>query len=89
MKKLIVFDLDGTLAESKAPVDPAMTALLVTLLGIVKVGVISGGSWLQFQDQLLAGLPRDERLRSLSLLPACGTQFYRYTETSPMSDAHG
>ncbi len=28
MKKLVVFDLDGTLAESKAPIDAEMAALL-------------------------------------------------------------
>jgi hypothetical protein len=43
MKKLIVFDLDGTLAESKASLDAEMAALLSNLLGIVKAAVISGG----------------------------------------------
>ena len=37
MKKLIVFDLDGTLAESKSQLDDEMAALLGALLGIVKV----------------------------------------------------
>jgi phosphomannomutase len=78
MKKLIAFDLDGTLAESKASVDAEMAALLGALLGIVKVAVISGGGWPQFEKQLLSNLPHDEHLRNLSLLPTCGTQFYRY-----------
>ena len=30
MKKLIVFDLDGTLAESKSSLDAEMAALLIT-----------------------------------------------------------
>jgi hydroxymethylpyrimidine pyrophosphatase-like HAD family hydrolase len=38
MKKLIVFHLDGTLAASKAPVDPEMSGLLHDLLAIVKSG---------------------------------------------------
>ena len=78
MKQLIVFDLDGTLAESKASIDPEMAALLSTLLKIVKVAVISGGNWLQFEKQVLAHLPHDKRLVNLSLLPTCGTKFYRY-----------
>ena len=49
MKKLIVFDLDGTLAESKSSLDAEMAALLSALLGIVKVAVISGGNWQQFK----------------------------------------
>jgi phosphomannomutase len=78
MKKLIVLDLDGTLAESKSPLDAEMAALLTTLLSIVRVAVISGGNWPQFERQVLSGLPHDERLRNLSLLPTCGTKFYQY-----------
>jgi phosphomannomutase len=78
MKKLIVFDLDGTLAESKSSLDSEMSALLRDLLGIVKVAVISGGNWPQFEKQLLSHLPHDQRLRNLSLLPTCGTKFFRY-----------
>jgi HAD superfamily hydrolase (TIGR01484 family) len=80
MKRLIVFDLDGTLAESKSPIDAEMSVLLGTLLGIVRVAVISGGNWPQFEKQVLSNLPHDERLKQLSLLPTCGTKFYQYTE---------
>ena len=59
VKKLIVFDLDGTLAESKSPLDAEMSARLCALLGIVKVAVISGGDWPQFQKQVLSNLPSD------------------------------
>lgn len=78
MKNLIVFDLDGTLAESKSSLDAEMSTLLGALLGMVKVAVISGGNWPQFQQQLLSNLPHDERLMNLSILPTCGTKFYQY-----------
>jgi phosphomannomutase len=78
MKKLIVFDLDGTLALSKSSLAPQMAALLRDLLGIVKVAVISGGAWAQFEKQLLADLPGDSTLANLSLLPTCGTKFFQY-----------
>ena len=78
MKKLIVYDLDGTLAESKSPLDAEMSGLLHTLLGIVKAAVISGGAWPQFEAQVLCHLPRDQRLMELSLLPTCGTKFFAY-----------
>ena len=78
MKKLIVFDLDGTLAESKSPLDAEMSTLLSALLGIVKVAVISGGNWPQFEKQLLSNLPHDAHLKNLSILPTCGTKFYKY-----------
>jgi phosphomannomutase len=78
MKKLIVFDLDGTLAESKTAIDSEMAARLRDLLGILRVAVISGGNWPQFEQQLLANLPHDDCLKSLSLLPTCGTKFFQY-----------
>ena len=85
MKKLIVFDLDGTLAESKSPIDAEMATLLGALLAIVKVAVISGGNWPQFEKQLLSNLPADDRLKNLSLLPVCGTKFYQYRSSwSPL-----
>jgi HAD superfamily hydrolase (TIGR01484 family) len=80
MKKLIVFDLDGTLAESKSSVDVEMAHLLRDLLSIVKVAVISGGDWPQFERQVLSHLPHDASLANLSILPTCGTKFYRYAE---------
>lgn len=78
MKKLIVFDLDGTLAESKASLDAEMAGLLHDLLAIAKVAVISGGDWPQFEKQLIANLPHDRRLANLSVLPTCGTKFFQY-----------
>jgi phosphomannomutase len=84
MKTLVIFDLDGTLAESKASLDAEMAALLARLLEIIKVAVISGGAWAQFEKQMLPNLPHDERLKDLSLLPTCGTKFYRYDGTWQM-----
>ncbi len=78
MKKLVVFDLDGTLAQSKSSLDAEMATLLNKLLGLIKVAVISGGDWPQFHKQVLSHLTSDERLKNLSLLPTCGTQFYQY-----------
>jgi phosphomannomutase len=78
VKRLIVFDLDGTLAKSKSALDAEMSTLLQALLGIVKTAVISGGAWPQFEAQLLSKLPNDERLGHLSLLPTCGTKFFAY-----------
>lgn len=81
MKKLIAFDLDGTLAQSKSPLDAEMSELLTSLLGIVKVAVISGGAWPQFEKQVLARLPHQAQLENLSILPTCGTKFYQFVTT--------
>ena len=79
VKKLIVFDLDGTLAASKSSLDAEMASLLHDLLGVVKVAIISGGAWPQFEKQVLSHLPQDDRLAKLSILPTCGTEFFQYT----------
>ena len=78
MKELFVFDLDGTLAASKAPIDAEMGSLLGSLIGLAKVAVISGGAWQQFEGQLLAHLAPGDSLKNLSLLPTCGAQFFQY-----------
>lgn len=78
-KKLVVFDLDGTLAESKAAIDPEMAGLLANLLQTSRVAIISGGDWPQFQIQVVSHLPPHTNLKSLSLLPTCGTKFYQYS----------
>src|ERR1700685_3338778 len=59
-----------------------MSGLLHDLLSIVRVAVISGGDWPQFEKQLLSNLPHDKTLANLSLLPTCGTKFYQYDSTA-------
>ena len=51
--KLIIFDLDSTLAESKSKLTPTMTELVQNLLRKKKVGVISGGNFPQFEKQFI------------------------------------
>ncbi|HLS11350.1 MAG TPA: HAD-IIB family hydrolase [Flavobacteriaceae bacterium] len=80
MKKLIIFDLDGTLAKSKSPIDKEMATLFRNLLNVVKVAIISGGDWPQFQKQVLANLPKNTLLEKLTILPTCGTKFYQYKD---------
>ena len=77
-KQLIVFDLDGTLAESKSSVDPEMVTLLNSLLRVAKVAIISGGDWPQFQKQILSHDFATSGLKNLVLLPTCGTKYYAY-----------
>ncbi len=80
-KTVIMFDLDGTLAESKSPLDAEMAGLLAGLLAIKKVAVIGGGSYGQFERQFLAYLacPPD-LLQNLFLLPLSGGAMYAYRD---------
>ena len=77
-KRLIVFDLDGTLAESKATIDTQMSGLLNDLLKQKMVAVIGGGAYSQFEKQFLANLHIDKDcLKNLFLFPTSGASFYR------------
>ena len=78
VKRLVVFDLDGTLAASKQAIDDEMGRLLVELLVIRQIAVISGGDWPQFEGQLLGHLAISSRLGNLLLMPTSGTKFYRF-----------
>ncbi len=78
-RKIIAFDLDGTLAESKSALADEMAEILNELLTHYQVCVISGGKFEQFEKQLLANLKADPiKCEALHLMPTCGTRYYRY-----------
>ena len=77
--KMIVFDLDETLAESKEPLDKEMGELLNEYLKKdIKLGIISGGDFPQFLIQT-ANLTNDPNLlKNMYFCPTCGTRMYVY-----------
>lgn len=79
--RLVAFDLDDTLAPSKAAIDPRIGRLLIALAERVEVAIISGGQLAQFTSQVVERLPdaSPQTLSHLHLLPTCGTQYYRVT----------
>lgn len=79
VRKVIAFDLDGTLAPSKSPLPDRMGAALNHLLDKYQVLVMSGGKFEQFEKQLLSNLKADpQKLKKLHLMPTCGTRYYRF-----------
>ena len=81
MKRLIAFDLDGTLADSKQAIDAEMGLALSRLTKIAIVAIMSGGDWPQFEEQLVGNLVADTDLTRLFLLPTSGTKLYRFKNT--------
>lgn len=79
--RLVAFDLDDTLAPSKAAIDPRIGDLLIRLAEKVEVAIISGGQLGQFRAQVVEKLPdaSDETFTHIHLMPTCGTQYYRIT----------
>ena len=82
-RRVIAFDLDNTLADSKSPITAQMGDLLDGLLKKFQVCVISGGKFEQFEDQLLNHLKAAPRtLRGLHVMPTCGTRYLRFSVTA-------
>ncbi|KAG9663425.1 HAD-like protein, partial [Aureobasidium melanogenum] len=80
MIKLVAFDLDGTLAESKQPIKPDMGEALSSLLSVADVAIISGGDWPQFHKQVASRLPTSADLSRLWLMPTTSTKLYTHRD---------
>jgi HAD superfamily hydrolase (TIGR01484 family) len=76
-KKLAVFDLDKTLAASKSKITDRMAKSFSTLISRIKVAIISGGDFPQFQTQVLSRLPIDgQNFSNLIIVPTSGTKLF-------------
>lgn len=76
--RAIAFDLDGTLAESKQALSPAMAEVLIKLARNMPVAVLSGGSWRQFIAQFLSGFPPGTDFSNIYLFPDSAAQCFSY-----------
>lgn len=80
MFRLIVFDMDWTLAPSKSQIDDEMVQIFKKLLSKFKVWIISWGDYSQFQKQVIPFLWDDEKLlQNLYICPTCSTKMYTYS----------
>lgn len=81
-RRVIAFDLDNTLADSKSPITEQIADLLDRLLRSFQVCVISGGKFEQFEEQVLKNLKAAPRtLAALHIMPTCGTRYFRFDVT--------
>jgi hypothetical protein len=83
-KKIISFDLDGTLTVSKSVIAEDMANLIKELIKRKMVFVISGGRLEQFKKQFLPPFLKDDSImpfiHNLILLPTSGSQRYEYNK---------
>jgi len=79
MPKLIIFDLDNTLTESRMPLPRETSILLRELLKQTKVAVISGAAFWQFEKELIEPLSATEsELKNLFILTTSGAELWLY-----------
>ena len=79
MKKIICFDLDGTLAPSKERLDDGMVELVNQLLEKYYMSVITWWWPDRFQRQIFDYITTDEKLLNKFIAcPNCGTKMLRF-----------
>lgn len=74
----MIFDLDGTLAESKGPIDAMMATILGEATQKMNIVVITGGMFEQIERQVIAKLPVSTNLQNFFILPTTGSAMYQY-----------
>jgi HAD superfamily hydrolase (TIGR01484 family) len=78
-KKIIAFDVDGTLSESRAKIDSETADILHKLLKVKKVAIITGGAFADIERQVLSEIGLNNELnKNLILLPTNGGGFYTF-----------
>ena len=80
-KKLIAFDVDGTISLSRSKIDSEMADLLKQLLQVKQVALITGGAFADIKRQVLDEIGLDNPFnKNLTLLPTNGGGFWIFTE---------
>lgn len=93
-KKLFIFDLDGTITESKDFLQAEMAEELKQLLSKHEVSIISGCSYKQMYEQFLVPLQTKLRkydffdiyMMKLNLLPMSGSSMYQWNRHDRIFD---
>ncbi|MBP9710747.1 MAG: HAD-IIB family hydrolase [Candidatus Pacebacteria bacterium] len=78
--KLMAFDLDGTLAESKQRLSADMGEQFAELLEVMPAAILSGAGFDQFENQFLPALPAEAKLEKLFLFPTNGAECMIYKD---------
>jgi len=83
-KKIIAFDVDGTLTVSKTLITDSMADLIKKLIQKKMIISIAGGSFKQLETQFLPPFLNDSSMlpfiKNFTLLPTSGSQRYEYDE---------
>jgi HAD superfamily hydrolase (TIGR01484 family) len=83
-KKLIMFDMDGTLTEPYKPISTKNLIKLANLLDYYKVAIITGSTYSEVEKQILTKLISFSKnnivhLQNLCILTCLGARVWKYT----------
>jgi phosphomannomutase len=76
--KLIAFDLDGTLAESKQRLSADIGEMVAQLSRAMPVAIMSGAGFPQFERQFFPALPDEANLANIYIFPDNAAQCFVY-----------
>ena len=76
--RVVIFDLDKTLAASKQPITDEMANLLTRLLKQTSIAVTSGGKLEQLQQQIIERMTGETDFTHFYLLPTSGAALYTF-----------
>lgn len=80
-KKVIICDLDGTLTASKSKVTTEMLEVMRKLLKFYIIAIVSGGTFSQFEKQIINFIPHDRRyLSRFFMFPTNGSRLLRFVK---------
>lgn len=78
LPKIVIFDVDGTLAESFQPPKDSTVALLYHLLDRVPIAIMSGAGFDRISHDFLTKLEKSPHISNLYVLPNSSTQAYTW-----------
>lgn len=81
-KKIILFDVDDTLVESKCEMTDDMAHAFGELLSKVQIGIITGGKWEIIKKNIIDRLHEEHKkyFHHLHILPTCGARYTLYKD---------
>jgi phosphomannomutase len=75
---IIIFEQDGTIAESKQPITRHTAQLIAELEKLTRIAFLSGESISLLEECVTAQLPSEALIDRLYLLPTNGSELYTY-----------
>ena len=76
MKKIVLFDMDGTLTPPRKPLDPLLLPILKAVAAYAEIGIVTGSD-IDYMKEQIGFLIDNSYIRyQLHLLPCNGTKHY-------------
>jgi len=81
-KTIVLFDMDGTLSESRKPFDKKLLEPLRALSQYSEIGIVSGSDYDYISQQMEYLLNKTELRYKIHILPCNGTKYYKPPENN-------